>query len=208
MRGTRIPLFVSVCAALWSSAAVLAESKSFDFKDPKGVNTISFLLDSQVEPILGLASGVTGAVEFDPTDGKRLSGTLVVEAATLHTQNPGMREKLHSDEWLDVGKYPTIEFNIKEVKSAKKTGDGQFDLQAVGDFTCRGVTKELTIPVKASYLPGKLSSRMRGAEGDLLVLRANFKIKRADFQIKPDVPDAVVADEIEIRANIVGACPK
>jgi polyisoprenoid-binding protein YceI len=75
-------------------------------------------------------------------------------------------------------------------------------------MTCHGVTKELTVPVKATYLAGKLNERMSKMTGDLLVLRSSFSIKRTDFGIKPDMTDKVVAEEIQVRVAIAGVSPK
>lgn len=82
--------------------------------------------------------------------------------------------------------------------------ENAWELTLVGEFTCKGQTRPVTIKARADYLPGKAGSRLRGAEGDLLVLRAAFEIKRTDFGIKPDQSTDVVADEIQIRASIVG----
>lgn len=187
------------------SAAANAEGQAFDFKDPKGVNAMTFTLDSTLEPIVGVASGVSGKLAFDPAAPEKLTGMLQVAADTLHVPNPRMKEKLHSDEWLDVEKYPEITFKITRVGEVKKRGADQFELQVTGDFTIRDVTREMTVPVRISYLPGKLSSRLRGMEGDLLVVRAAFTLKRSDFNIRTDMDGAILADEMEIRAGIVGA---
>jgi len=186
----------------WTSQATAA-SIEFDLKDPKGVNTINFVLDSELEPIMGLASGITGKITFDPDDPKKTDGLVVIEAATLHTQNKGMTDTLHGPDWLDIKQHPEVKFNFKSIKDAKKDGDSHV-LSVVGDFECKGVTKEMTIPVRLTYLKDKLGGRMRGAKGHLLAIRTEFKIKRSDFGIKPDMGPAVVAEEIEIRAAIVG----
>ncbi|MEK6674258.1 MAG: YceI family protein [Planctomycetota bacterium] len=188
-------------------ARVHAAPMDFDFKDPKSVNSIVFVLDSLIEPIVGLASGTSGTVSFDPEQPKSLKGTLTIDAASLHTANKGMKDTLHNSEWLDVKKHPKIEFKIKEVKESKKEKD-TFELQVVGDMTCRGVTKAITVPVKVNYLPGKLSNRQRGTEGDLLILRSDFSITRKDFGIKPDMGPDVVAEEIQIKVSIAGGSPK
>lgn len=181
-----------------------AAATNFDFKDPKGVNTIAFILDSTVEPIMGIASGISGTVAFDPADPKTMSGKIVVQTKSLHTENKGMKDTLHGADWLDAGKNPTIEFNIKKVTEAKSSGKDAHELTVVGDLTIKGVTKEVTAPVKATYLPGMLSERASKMKGDLLVLRSNFVIKRSDFNIKPDMGDKVVANDIELRVSIAG----
>jgi polyisoprenoid-binding protein YceI len=189
-------------------ATAHAAGREYDFKDPKGVNSIYFVLESLLEPIMGLASGVSGKVAFDPADPKKTAGKITVEAKTLHTQNKGMTDTLHGPDWLDVKKNPIIEFAFKEIKEAKKTGENAWDLTAVGDFTCKGVTKPITVTVQATHHPGRLSDKFEKKKGDLLVLRSNFTIKRADFGIKSDSTGGpIVADDIEIRVSIVGGSP-
>lgn len=207
MQHSAIVRAFSIWVAGAAAASALGAAQTFDFKDPKGVNTISFTLDSQLEPILGLAAGVSGKVTFDPAEPKKTTGKIAVEASSVQTMNKKMNEVLHSADWLDVAKHPTVEFSFKDVKEVKSPRENVFEMTVAGEFTCRGVTKPLTVTVLANYLPGKLATRLRG-EGDLLVLRSDFTIKRADFNIKADQPGGLVADDIRIQAAIVGSCAK
>jgi polyisoprenoid-binding protein YceI len=45
-------------------------------------------------------------------------------------------------------------------------------------------------------------------EGDLLVIRSNFTIKRSDFGINPSAPQDKVSDEIQLTLSIAGASPR
>jgi hypothetical protein len=45
-------------------------------------------------------------------------------------------------------------------------------------------------------------------KGDLLVLRANFAVKRTDFGINPKAPEDKVADTIDLTLSIAGSSPK
>ncbi len=192
--------FLPVLAA----APALAEPAEFDFKDPKGVNAVAFTLDSLLEPFTGVAAGITGKVKFDPANPQATTGAIAVATKSLYLDNKGMKETMYGPDWLDAQKNPNIEFTVKKVSDSKKTGDNVFEMTVVGDMTCKGVTKEITVPVKATYLPGKLSERSGKMNGDLLVLRSHFTIKRKDFGIKPDMTDKVVAEDIEIRVSIAG----
>ncbi|MCG3128668.1 MAG: Protein YceI [Phycisphaerae bacterium] len=200
-----------VCAvATWLLHAVphaSGQATEFDFKDPKGVNSAQFLLDSEVEPIMGVAAGISGKLSYDPADPKKTSGKIVVDARTLHTPNERMNEVLHSAEWMDVEQFSTIEFEFKQIREVRDAKNGARELLVAGDFTCRGVTKQLAVPVRVSYLPGKLKSRMRG-DGDLLLLRAEFSIKRKDFGIKNDMDGVVVAEDVQVRVLITGTAAK
>lgn len=184
-----------------------AEPQTFDFKDPKGVNNAAFKLDALLEAIQGSANGVSGLVTFDPENPGLTKGKITVEASTLNVPNPMMKEHLHSPMWLDVQKYTNITFDEKELKNVKTTGDTT-TADAVGTLTIKGVTKDITVPVKLTYLKDKLGLRVPKMKGDLLVIRSTFTIKRGDFGINPAAPQASVSDEIEISLSVAGAAPR
>lgn len=193
---------------LMSTPSARAAKQEYNFKDPKGVNSILFVLDSVVEPIMGLAGGVSGTVTFDPLKPKMTSGKIVVATKSLYIAHRGMKNTVQSAEWLDAKRHPTIEFTLKKVNESKILRKGVYELDVTGDISCKGVTKELTTKVTITYLPGKLSERQGGQNGDLLILRSNFVIKRSDHNIKSGMGSMVVADEIELRVSIVGTCKK
>ncbi len=189
-----------------TTATAHAESLSFDFKDPKGVNSINFLLDSELEPISGVVHDITGTVEFDPKKPKATKGTIVAAAKSIHVPNGRMKGKLQTEQWLDLAKNPEVRFTVKSVKSAKAGKNGKVELVVVGLFSMRGVEKEMTVAVTLTHLPGKLKERNHRGDGDLLALRTRFKIKRSEFKLGPPMP--LVADEIEITVAIVGTHAK
>jgi polyisoprenoid-binding protein YceI len=60
-----------------------------------------------------------------------------------------------------------------------------------------------------TLLPDKLGARTGGKmEGDLLVIRTEFTIKRTDYGINPGAPTDKVSDEVVIKLAIAGASPK
>jgi polyisoprenoid-binding protein YceI len=187
--------------------AALAAPETFDFKDPKGVNNIVFKLDALLEATQGSANGITGAVTFDPENPALTQGKLAVAAVSLHVPNPMMKEHLHGRQWLDVAKYPDITFETKELKNVKTSGI-QTTAEAVGTLTIKGVSKEVTAPIKLSYLKDKLGQRVPSLKGDLLVLRSTFTIKRSDFGINPAAPQDKVSDEIELTLSVAGAAAR
>ena len=162
----------------------LAAPLKFDFKDPKGVNNITFKLDAPLEAINGTATGISGSVEFDPADPGAVKGKLVVDTKSLHVGNPMMKEHLHSDKWLDVTKHPAITFTAESTANVK-TSDTTTTADLTGTLTIKGVAKKITVPVKLTYLKDKLKARFPAFNGDLLVLRANFTVKRSEYGINP-----------------------
>lgn len=183
------------------------ENLTFDFQDPKGVNNILFVLDAPLEQITGSASGIRGTVTGDPNNPANVTGKIIVETASLQVANPKMREHLLGPDWLNAEKNPEITFELKSVSNIQKDGDkGTADV--TGTFTLNGVSKEITVPVQAHYLPGRLKERGGNKDGDILVLRSNFTIRRSDFNIQPGKHLDKVADEIQIKMSIAGVCPK
>jgi polyisoprenoid-binding protein YceI len=189
------------------SASVFAAPQTFDFKDPKGVNNAIFKTDAVLESINGAANGISGTITFDPQNPAATKGKIVVAANSLTVPNKMMNEHLFSPMWLDVEKFPEITFEVKELKNVKTQGDVT-TADAVGTFTLHGESKDLTVPVKLTYLPGKLGQRVPNAKGDLLVVRTNFEIKRSEFKINAGNGNDKVSDEINLSLSIAGASPK
>ena len=200
-------LFLTFAILCARSSSLQAEVKTYDFEDPKGVNNVSFLLDAPLESISGNAKGVSGIVTFDPTNPNAVSGNITIETASLTATNNKLQEHMLGKGWLDAASHPAITFVAKSISKIEELKDG-FNAQLTGDFTLKGVAKELTVPVTFTYLPDMLGKRSNGAmEGDLLVLRSTFTIKRSDYGIKPGQNLDKVADEIELRLAIAGAAP-
>ena len=186
------------------TAASLAAPQTFDFKDPKGVNNAVFKLDAPLEAIHGSANGLSGSVTFDPANPSLTKGKIVVATASLFVPNPTMKGHLHGPQWLDVAKHAEITFETKELKNVKTTGDDT-TADAVGTLTVKGVSKEITAPIKLTYLKDKLGQRVPNLKGDLLVIRSTFNIKRNDFGINPSAPQDKVSNDIEITLSVAGA---
>src|SRR3954469_21264330 len=136
-------LFTSVSFA----TAVLAAPETFDFKDAKGINNAGFKLDAPLESIHGTANGVSGTVTFDPENPSATKGKIIVAANTLTLPNTMQQGHMRGPQWMDAAKFPEITFEATELKNVKTAGDVT-TADAVGTFTCKGVAKEMTVPVK------------------------------------------------------------
>ncbi len=188
--------------------AAHAAPLTFDFKDPKGVNNVIFKLDAPLESINGQANGVSGTVTIDPEKPDATTGKIVVTTDSLTVPNAMMKEHMLGDQWLNAKANPEITFEIKKVGEIEKKGD-KGEAKVTGLFTLNGVSKEITVEAKVTHLPGRLAERSpQKTPGDLLVIRAEFVIKRSDYNIQPGKNLDKVSDEIEIELAIAGAAPK
>lgn len=203
-------LLRTIVLAGFTVVGVSAAPQVFDFKDPKGVNAITFTLDSVLEPIAGTASAVTGKVTFDHDAPAATSGRITVGASSLQVPNAKMTEHLVGADWVNAEAHPEISFAFSSLEDVAPTGDNRWTAKARRDFSLRGVTKNVTVPVTLTYLPGQFGRRINKPElgGDLLVVRGEFTIQRGDYGIQPGRNEDKVAPAIQLTFALVGGAPK
>ena len=196
----------SIAFAGFTILSAVASPQVFDFKDPKGVNAIQFHLDSVLEAIAGTASEIGGKVSFDPTDVPATKGEIEVAAKSLKVSNSTMTEHLHSAGWIDVEQHKDISFSFTKLDDVKPAGDNKWNATAHGKFSLKGVTKDISVPVSLSYLPGAFGKRLNKPElpGDLLVVRGAFAIQRGDYGIQPGQNEDKVSPTIQLTFALVG----
>jgi polyisoprenoid-binding protein YceI len=180
----------------------------FDFEDPKGVNNIRFDLDAPLEAISGTGNGISGTITFDPENPAATSGRIVLQTASLIVPNASMREHLHGENWLNAAANPEIVFEAVTVEVKNQDGN-RVETHVTGNLTLNGVTREITVPVSFTHLPDRLADRTGGRmQGDLLVVRSQFSVKRSDFNIRKGQNLDTVAEKIELNMAVAGAAPR
>jgi len=117
--------------------------------------------------------------------------SLNIKAESINTANESRDEHLRSSDFFDTQKYPEISFKSKKVTKQKES-----DYLVVGDLTMHGVTKEVTLEMTHN---GTAKTR-RGNELAGLYFSTTFN--RLDFQIGAELPTEMVADQIELHAEI------
>uniref|UniRef100_A0A832DFX4 YceI family protein n=1 Tax=Ignavibacterium album TaxID=591197 RepID=A0A832DFX4_9BACT len=178
--------------------------QTFNFTDKGGRNQASFFSTTPLEDIRGLSNDVKGTASFNVSDIKTLKGKISVSVASLKTGIDLRDEHLRSENWLDAEKYPEITFTIKRVTDVKQLADNKLELKVVGDFTLKGVTKEMTANATLTYLDESEQTKSR-APGDLLGVQATFKVKLSEFGVKNKIVGQKVAEEVEVSVNMVGS---
>lgn len=128
---------------------------------------------------VGKTSSVTGGIVLG-SDGKPIKdqSKIIVQMNTLASDS-GQRDNFIRQNTLEVNRYPTAEFVATDVRNLPNplptSGEATFDL--IGDLTIHGVTKQVTLPVKATFT----ATEVKGSTST----QVNF----ADFGMnKPQVP--------------------
>ncbi|MBA4292265.1 hypothetical protein C0431_04785 [bacterium] len=178
----------------------------YDFKDPKGVNGLTFAVDSPLEPIFGTTDAVSGNIQFDPAHPEKTTGKITVETAKVKAASQGMTDAMQGDWCLNPQKHPAIEFEIVSLSNTKEIKKGVFESDVKGKFTLNGITKDLTVKATATHLPDALAARggVPGKKGDLVVVRTKFSFNRLDHNLAPDLNQNVIGNKVDIDLAAVG----
>ena len=116
---------------------------------------------------------------------------LVARTESIDTRVDARNKHLKSADFFDVQKYPTLNFKSTGIK---KEGENQYKL--TGDLTMHGVTKPVTMDLTYNGTVENPMSKKQTAGFQLTGI-----IKRSDFGIGGSFPEAVISDEVRIKAD-------
>lgn len=180
------------------------KSQTFKFSDPNRRNQVSFESKAPLEDIFGTSNDITGKVELNLTNLKSIKGEFEISVSSLKTGIDLRDQHIRDENWLDAKKYPTIKLIIKQIKKLDKIEQNKYKIVANVDFSVKGVVKNFDITAEMTYMPESDITKTR-FPGDLLVIRSEFNIKLSDYGVKNNIIGQKVAEEILIKANLVGS---
>jgi polyisoprenoid-binding protein YceI len=135
-----------------------------------------------------------GTVHYDADNIENSRVEVVIQAASINTQNEKRDNHLKSPDFLAVEEHPTIRFTSTSVEKRGQT------LIAVGDLTIRGVTKQVEIPFEiAGPVTSPWGQQVIGIEGRLAINRMDFG---ANWNKAIEAGGFVVDEEVKIELNI------
>lgn len=131
-------------------------------------------------------------VQIDDADLTHSSVHAVIQAASIDTGVERRDDTLRDDIYLDVAKYPTIEFRSTHIEPR---GD-RYDL--IGDFTLHGTTRPVTLD--AQFNGSALDQRDVTRRG----FSAATTIRRSDFGVGTTMVNGIpmAAEDIHLSFEI------
>ena len=194
-------------AALVGLTAAAAQATDFDIlKAPNSAaSTATYTSDAALESISGTSTTINGTISTDLKDPSKTSGSFSIPVTSLVSGVAMRDEHMAGENWLNAAKFPNITFTIKSLalKGDTKvlTNGSSVQGDATGEFTLHGVTKTLTIPVRASYREVP-AGQVYGLEGNLLRIETTFSIKLSDYGVNIPAPlTAKVANELTLTVK-------
>ena len=129
--------------------------------------------------------------------GQLVGGTVEVDMNTLtdkdHGSDNNLIDHLKSPDFFDVKKFPISSFAITRVESAK----GE-NLNVTGNLTIKGITHEVTFPVKMEVSAGIVS-----ATGRVIIDRTKWDVRYGSDKFFDNLANETISDDIELDMRIV-----
>ena len=117
--------------------------------------------------------------------------TMKADVNTIDTDNDKRDDHLKTADFFDAAKFPELSFQSTSVKKA-----GANNYTIMGNLTLHGITKPVTL--NASVKSGINPSNNKPITG----MKITGTIKRTDFDISKEAPEAVLSNDVAIEANL------
>ncbi len=182
---------VFIFGLFFVSAVLGADTYQIDLTHSSVAFSVRHLVINKVK---GNYKQFSGTIIYDETDVAKSSVTVTIKTVSINTQDEGRDNHLRGADFFDVENHPEMGFKSKQIS---KKGDG---FVAVGDFTMRGVTKEISVPFE---IVGKITDpwgKTRiGIEASLTLNRQDYGVSWSNAM---DNGGLVVGNEIKIELNV------
>lgn len=169
-------------------AAALGQHQTFSVNP--SVSTVAFALTGTGHEVQGSFHVANGTIDFDRGTMK-MSGSIVVSAASGDSGDKGRDKKMHSDV-LDVEHFADVTFQPQSYQGTLAP-IGDSTLQVSGVFNLHGTPHDLTVPMQVHI------------DGSSLTAKGSFIVPYVKWGLKdPSIFILKVAKEVHIDLNLAG----
>jgi polyisoprenoid-binding protein YceI len=183
--------YLSILLSILAFAGpTVAQADSFKF-DPFHSAILFKIGHFGFSNVYGRFDTFSGTFTFDQNDPSKDAVSVEIKTDSVDTNAPKRDSDIKGPDFLNSAQFPGATFKSTSVK---KIDDKTYEV--TGDFTLRGVTKPLTLNVKAiGSGPGPKGEFRSGWEG-------TATLKRSDFEVKALLPG--IADEVSLILSVEG----
>lgn len=164
--------------------------------DPAHTSVTFGVRHMMVSTVRGEFQKVTGTVTWDPAQPEATTIEASLDVASINTREAQRDAHLKSADFLDVEKYPTIEFRSRGVGRALAGG-----VEIVGELTIHGTTRVITLQVE-----GPTPAYKNPWGQTVMGASAKTTIKRSDFGMTwntvLEAGGLLVGDDISIQLDV------
>ena len=177
-------------AGLLALAALPARAAPATWAIDPEHTTIAFLVKHiGYADTLGLFRTVEGEFTYDPEARELGAVSVVIDAASVWTNNERRDEHVRKADFLDVSEHPAITFTANG-----GTVTGENEGTVTGDLTILGQTHPITLEVTLN----KRAPYPFGHERETLGISARGTVVRSQYGMDYAVANGLVGDEVEL----------
>lgn len=181
-------VFLLVASVTMFPACSPAQQQTFTANP--GTSSVTFALSGTGHEVHGTFHVTSGSVHFDRSTAK-ISGSIVVSAASGESGDSGRDKKMHNDV-LDVAHFADVTFQPQSYQGAI-AASGDSTIQVTGLFTLHGAPHEITVPMQVRI------------EGNSLTAKGSFLVPYVKWGLKdPSIFILKVAKEVHVDLNLAG----
>lgn len=187
--------FALFLAASMFTATFLAAQTTTWTIDPNHSTAQFTVRHLAISNVSGNFTKVTGNVVLNDKDLTQSQVTATIDASSVDTRVPDRDKDLRSPNFLDVEKYPTLEFKSKRIVNS----GGK--LQMIGDLTLHGTTREVTLDVDGPTpeLSDPWGNVRRGFSATTTINRKDYGVV---WNNTLKTGEAVVGDNVKIQIDV------
>ncbi|MEZ5344924.1 MAG: YceI family protein [Pyrinomonadaceae bacterium] len=137
----------------------------------------------------GYFTDFSGTINYNADDETKSSVEFTAKTTSVDTRVEGRNKHLRSADFFDVENHPEMTFKSTKVA---KSGD---KLMVTGDFTLRGVTKSITIPVKVAGFA-------EGRGGKVMGAMSETTIDRTAYGVNYNPEGNVISKDVKVILNV------
>jgi polyisoprenoid-binding protein YceI len=149
--------------------------------------------------IPGYFSDFTGSINYDAADVTKSSVEFAAKSTSINTGNEGRDKHLRNADFFEVEKFQDITFKSTKIE---KRGN---NIVATGDFTMKGVTKQIQLPVTFNgMLKDQRGATKMGASIETTINRRDYGINYGS-----NLPNGspMLSDDVKINLQIEAVKP-
>jgi len=201
---TMVLLIISVCQATDT------ETVRYEFHPMGKLNRIEVELSKGKffgEGIVkGVLKNIQGTLNFSLEQPQFTSGNILLNAHALHFGYHKVDGNSKNPTWLNVEKFPEIIFELKKLHKSRWSNN-ILEAEAIGVLSIKSKKIQINFPVKIKF-GRSLRKEIDGKQGDLLLMKGEFKLSRSELGINPDKMLNVIADEFNVKISLAGCTLK
>ncbi len=160
--------------------------------DPAHAKVTFSTVHNTISDVQGLFNSFDATITANEPDFSDAVFELTIDVASIDTEVKMRDDHLRSPDFFHVEKYPNITFKSSSIKKTGK--ENRYKLS--GDLTIHGVTKPVTMDL---WYRGTIENPQNG---DIVSgFQVTGTLNRLDFNVGPDFPEALISNEVIIKAD-------